>query len=213
MANMATLARSISQTKAASGAQLVIPLPAGIDAAAMSGLGESVSRALQAVIKQGGAQLIERAAAVAAAAVPIAAPSTALIEEHIARRRTMKRIVEETQWYSAEQIRRQLGKRVAPTADWKRRSKIFGVPIGEREFFAAWQFGEDLKPLPVVAKALAALGPIADPWKIAAWFHFPNPRLAKSGGRKLVNRAPKDCLDEGRHLIDAARQRHASYLA
>ena len=210
---MATLERSVRQAKSANSAQLVIPLPAGFDAAAMSGLGESVSKALQAVMKQGSQQLIERAAAVAVAAVHIAAPSTELIEEHIARRRTMKHIAEETRWYSAEQIRRQFGKPLAPTADWKRRGKIFGVQIDGREYFAAWQFGEGLKPLPIVAKVLAALGPIADPWKVAAWFHFPNPRLAKRVGSKLVNRAPRDCLDEGQELIDAARQRQASFVA
>jgi hypothetical protein len=90
VANRATLERSVRQAKSASSAQLVIPLPAGFDAAAVSGLGESVSRALQAVMKQGSQQLIERAAAVAVAAVYIAAPSTELIEEHIAQRRTMK---------------------------------------------------------------------------------------------------------------------------
>jgi hypothetical protein len=73
--------------------------------------------------------------------------------------------------------------------------------------------GLDLKPLPIVAKVLAALGSIADPWKIAVWFHFPNPRLAKRVERKLINRAPKDCLDEGQQLIDAARQRQASFVA
>jgi hypothetical protein len=60
---------------------------------------------------------------------------------------------------------------------------------------------------------LAALGQIADPWKVAAWFHFPNPRLAKRVGSKRVNRAPKDCLDEGQQLIDSARQRLASFVA
>jgi hypothetical protein len=68
--------------------------------------------------------------------------------------------------------------------------------IGEREFFAACQFGEDIKPLPVVAKVLTALGAVADPWKVAAWFHFANLRLAQRRGSKMVNRAPKDCLDE-----------------
>jgi hypothetical protein len=210
---MATIERTIRQPKAPASAELVIPLPAGIDAAAVSGLGESVSKALQAVMKQGSQDLIECAAAVAVAAVYIATPSTELIEEHIAQRRTMKRVVDETKWYSAEQIRRQLGKRLSPTADWKRRGKIFGVPIGDREFFAAWQFGDDLKPLPIVAKVLEALGPIADPWKIAAWFHFPNPRLANKVGSRMVNRAPKDCLDEGARLIEAARQRQASFVA
>jgi hypothetical protein len=150
---------------------------------------------------------------VAVAAVYIVAPSKEMIEETIAQRRTMTRIADETQWYSAEQICRQFGKQLAPTADWKRRGKIFGVTNDGREYFAAWQFGQDLKPLPVVAKVLAALGAIADPWKVAAWFHFPNPRLAKKIGSKLVNRAPKDCLDEGQQLIDAARQRQASIVA
>jgi hypothetical protein len=210
---MATATRATRNVSAPAGAQLVIALPAGINAAAVSELGESVSRALLAVMRQGSEQLIERAAAVAVAAVQIATPSTALIDERIGQRRTIKRIVEETKWYSAEQVRRQLNKRIAPTADWKRRGKIFGVIVGEREFFAAWQFGEDLKPLPVVAKVLTALGPVADPWKLAAWFHFANPRLAQRRGSKMVNRAPKDCLDDRESVIEAARQRQASYVA
>jgi hypothetical protein len=210
---MAIVQRSPRLTKRGSARQLVIALPTDIDAATLSGLGESVSKALQTLAKEGSQRLIERASAVAAAAVPIAAPPPELIEERIARRRTMKRIVDETRWLSAEQIRQHLGKRFSSTADWKRRGKIFGVPIEEREFFAAWQFGEDLRPLPIVAQVLEALGPIADPWKIAAWFHFPNPWLAKRAGAKLVNRPPKDCLDEGKILIEAARQRQASFVA
>jgi predicted component of type VI protein secretion system len=210
---MATSLRPFRLTKSGAAAQLVIALPAEVDAATLSGLGESVSKALQAVAKEGSQQLLARAAAVAVAAVQIAAPPIELIEERIAQRRTMKRIVEETQWYSADQIRQQLGKRVAPTVDWKRRGKIFGVPIDDREFFPAWQFGVDLKPLPVVAQVLKALGPIADPWKIAAWFHFANPRLAKRVGTKMVNRAPKNCLDDRKRLIEAARQRHTSFVA
>jgi hypothetical protein len=67
----------------------------------VSELGKSVSRALLAVVRQGSEQLIERAAAVAVAAVQFAAPSTALIDERIAQRRAIKRIVEETKCYSA----------------------------------------------------------------------------------------------------------------
>lgn len=213
MANPVAVPSSLRSAKTRRGAQLVIPLPDDIDAAAVSGLSESVAKALQAVLKQGSQALIERASAVAIAAVHIATPSLELIDEQMARRRTLKRIVDETRWYSAEQIRQQFGKRLSPTVDWKRRGKIFGVQIEDREFFAAWQFGQDLKPLPIVAKVLAALGPIADPWKISAWFHFPNPRLAKRVGQKMMNRAPKDCLDEGELLIEAARQRDISYVA
>jgi hypothetical protein len=197
------------------GLELVIPLPAGMDASALPALGRSLGRALQVVALDGAKSLLARADAVATAAIPIAEPSIELIEERVAQRRTMQRIVEETTWVSAEQIRKRLRKRVAPTADWKRRGKIFGLKIGEREFFAAWQFGEDNKPLPVIADALKALGPIADPWKIAAWFHFPNTWLAKPQGArsKSVSRAPKDCLEQRGALLEAATKRNASYVA
>ncbi len=210
---MATIEHPVRRSKNRSSTQLVIPLPDDIDAASAAAMSESVAKALKAVIKQGSRALIERADAIAAAAVQIAAPTMELIDEHIARRRTMKRIVEETKWYSAEEMRQAFGKSLSPSADWKRRGKIFGVQIKDREYFAAWQFGQDLKPLPIVAKVLEALGPIADPWKIAAWFHFPNPRLAKREGSKMLNRAPKDCLDEGERLVEAARQREGSYVA
>ncbi|MFP3567461.1 hypothetical protein [Paraburkholderia sp. SIMBA_030] len=70
------------------------------------------------------------------------------------------------------------GDEAHPASDWKRRSRIFGVTFGGKEYFAGYQFDAMCQPLPVVRDILAALGPLDDSWKIAAWFHFPNGWIA-----------------------------------
>jgi hypothetical protein len=58
---------------------------------------------------------------------------------------------------------------------WKREGRIFGVRFRKAEHFPAYQFDAVThEPLPVIRSILEALGPSADPWVIAAWFHYPN---------------------------------------
>ena len=71
-------------------------------------------------------------------------------------------------------------------------------------------------PLPIIKDLLKAFGEVADPWVLAAWFHFPNAWIARPGGAGRVRRtpmAPKDALDQREAVLNAAAQRQASYVA
>jgi hypothetical protein len=60
---------------------------------------------------------------------------------------------------------------------------------------------------------IAAFGPVADTWTLAAWFHFPNSWLAQRVDGKRVPRSPKDALDDAEAIIHAAKMRLESYVA
>ena len=96
-----------------------------------------------------------------------------------------------------------------PTSDWKRSGLIFGVPLDGNEYFARYQFDAMYQPRPIIEAILRELDSWADPWKIAAWFHFPNGWI--SDGSSPV--APKDALDRSDDVLEAARKTRGSYVA
>ena len=97
-----------------------------------------------------------------------------------------------------------------PAGDWKRRGGIFGISRGGREHFARCPFDAMYEPLPVIRDVLKAFGDVADPWVLAAWFHYPNAWIAGPHGQPV---APKDALDRHDDLIRAARRRSSSCVA
>lgn len=97
-----------------------------------------------------------------------------------------------------------------PASDWKRRGRIFGISRGGREYFARCQFDAMYEPLPVIRDVLKAFGDVADPWVLAAWFHYPNAWIAGPHGQPV---APKDALYRHDDLIRAARRRSSSCVA
>jgi hypothetical protein len=135
------------------------------------------------------------------------------------RTRTIRKIIDETQWITAEALlARHLMLRPAvadPVSDWKRRGLIFGVTIDGTECFARYQFDATGCPLPVIREILEALGPVGDPWKIAAWFHFPKGWLVDTNSNEEIARpmAPKDALQRPADVIKAARNWQGTYVA
>jgi hypothetical protein len=132
---------------------------------------------------------------------------------------TIRKIIDETQWSTAEAL---LARHAAPhqappdpVSDWQRRGLIFSVEIGSAEHFASYQFDGTGLPLPVIREILAALGPVSDAWKIAAWFHFANGWLVDpdrtEGTQQAV--APKDALQRPAEVIEAARKSRGTYWA
>lgn len=96
-----------------------------------------------------------------------------------------------------------------PATGWKRQGRTFGVPFGGSEYFARYQFDAVYQPLPIIESILTALGPIDDPWKIAAWSHFPNGWIAE-GARPI---ASKDALGKYNDVLEAARKVRGSHVA
>jgi hypothetical protein len=132
---------------------------------------------------------------------------------------TIRTIISETRWITAEALLSRCAEahRASPDAvsDWKRRGLIFSVEIGSTEHFASYQFDETGLPLPVIREILAALGPVSDAWKIAAWFHSANGWLVypdrTDGTPQAV--APRDALQRPAEVIGAARRSRGTYWA
>jgi hypothetical protein len=198
-------------------------LPADVDPAVVQSLEKAVERAtalmLQAVPS---AQVLARADALAdqlaSMAGQLVEPGHELLEERLRRVGTIRRMLAEGDWLTAEEINRLQPappvNRSLPASDWKRRGRIFGVAHGGREYYARWQLDAGYAPLPVIKPVLEALGAGRDPWALAAWFHFPNAWLTRraADGNELAV-APKDLLHEPDAVLEAARHYDRSYVA
>jgi hypothetical protein len=65
----------------------------------------------------------------------------------------------------------------------------------------------------LIRDVLAAFGPFADPWKIAAWFHYPNGRIVESDDNGIRAIAPKDALDRRDDLMKALEKCKGTYVS
>ena len=73
------------------------------------------------------------------------------------------------------------------------------MTVDGQAYFAAYQFDTVCQPQPVIHDILAALGPVTDTWKIAAWFHFPNGWIIDERAHAV---APKNALDRSQEVSD-----------
>jgi hypothetical protein len=130
---------------------------------------------------------------------------------------TVKKVFEESDWLTAEEINKLQGKPLAkknlPASDWKRRGQIFSVPYDGKEYYPRYQFDATYQPLPVISEILGAYGECADAWSLAIWFHFPNGWIAKEVGGGAFPVAPKDAMDRPSDVIRAARNQRGTYVA
>lgn len=134
------------------------------------------------------------------------------------RQHTIRQIVDNTVWMSAEQIHdaQRVSKPASqslPASDWARRKRIFSVNIEGRELFPKYQFDDAMQPHPVIAEILAEFGEGADSWEIAAWFHFPNGWIVNATSQGQIPLAPRDALDRRDDLLNAVRKRAGTYVA
>lgn len=130
----------------------------------------------------------------------------AAVAEAGMRADTVRHLIEHGKWLTAAQIAQTGGysksNPAAPANRWKKEGKAFAVNFKGQDLFAAYQFDAAMKPRPVIAEVLAALGK-KDPWKIAAWFG--------SSNGWLRGRIPQDCLEEPDAVIQAAKQEAAGF--
>lgn len=159
----------------------------------------------------------ERNALDASLAEQVVEPSFGLVDDRLQRLHTVKKILSETEWLTSDQINALQPKppenQSQPASDWKRRGRIFSVSHNGKDLFPRYEFDAAYQPLPVIKEILTAFGEVADCWTLAAWFHFPNSWLTKNVGKRLVPVAPKDALDSGASVIEAASKRLKSYVA
>jgi hypothetical protein len=189
-------------------------MPEDMDPGAVSSMVQAIEKALAVLAHGSPEKVVARADQIAELAAGLLEPSSELLEDRVRRMTTLRQVFAEEDWLSAEQLNALQAvppkSKSQPASDWKRRGRIFSVSRGGREYFARYQFDAMYEPLPVIRDVLKAFGEVADPWVVAAWFHYPNAWIAGSHGLPL---APKDVLDRRDALILAARRRHDSYVA
>jgi len=100
-----------------------------------------------------------------------------------------------------------------PASDWKCRGRIFSVNFGGKEYFPRYEFDALYQPLPVIRDILKEFGSVADSWKLAASFHFPNGWIVEPRPEGPTSVAPKDALDRREDLLNALKKRQGSYVA
>ena len=138
--------------------------------------------------------------------------------EHLQRQKTMQAIFDDGEWLTAELINTVQPSlpvdKSYPANDWKRGGLVFSVAHDGEEYFPGYQFDAMCRPKPVISDILKALGPMSDPWEIAAWFHFPNGWISESrrGQGAATPVAPKDALDRTDDVVAAARKMQGTYV-
>lgn len=196
------------------GLSVPVSVPNNTDPAAVSSVVEAIEKALTMLVNTGQVRVIERADQLAELATGLLEPSSDLLEDRVRRMQTLRQVFAEGDWLTAEQLNALQSmppkNKSHPASDWKRRGRIYGVSHGGREYFARYQFDALYQPLPIVRDVLKAFGEVADPWVLAAWFHFPNAWIVGPDGAPI---APRDSLDWHDGALHAAERRHASYVA
>ncbi|MCS0627865.1 hypothetical protein NX786_00695 [Telluria mixta] len=161
--------------------------------------------------------LAESADNVARLIISQANPGGIMIEERVSHMATVKKVFEEGDWLTAEDInelqKKPPSKKSLPASNWKRRGRIFSVSYGRKNYYPRYQFDAMYQPLPIISEILKAYGECADTWSLATWFHFPNGWIVRQVGDEVISVAPKDALDRSSNVIKAAQSRKGTYVA
>ncbi|AJX96921.1 hypothetical protein [Burkholderia pseudomallei] len=198
---------------------LSLRLPAGTAPAIVSSLKHGLEDLVAIVLTQApfDEAMIKRADDLATAIAGLPEPAVTLIGERIQRQKSIRAIFARGDWLTAGQINvlqaAPPSNEAQPASDWKRCGDIFSVFFRGEEYFAGYQFDASGQPLPIIKEILNALGPVDDPWRIAAWFHFQNGWISGSGAREGEPVSPMDALDRRDALLNAARHMHGTYVA
>jgi hypothetical protein len=196
---------------------LGVNIPKDTDPALLSSLRQGIEQAVSLVMSSGRTEIFEQADQLAGLVTGLIEPDLGLIEERFRRLETIRKMFAEGEWLTSEMLNRLQpeppSNKSHPASDWKRRGRIFSVSFGGKEYFARYQFDAFYQPLPIVRDILKAFGPIADSWKLAAWFHFPNGWIGEPDPDGYRPIAPKDALDRQRDVLSALERSQGSYEA
>jgi len=197
---------------------LTVKVPRNFPSGIAQSLEESVTRAVQILVRSKALQEMFRSADdLARLIVTQTCLSGIMLEERIAQVAMVRKVFEVGDWLTADDINNlqqmPLSKKSLPTSDWKRRRRIFSVPYNGKDYYPRYQFDAMYQPLPVIRDILKAYGECKDPWSLAIWFQFPNGWIAKQLRDAIVPVAPKDALDRAADVIKAARNHRGTYVA
>lgn len=107
--------------------------------------------------------------------------------------------------FSSAQVARNAGSRASDVAAlasrWRNLGEIFAVDVEGGARFPGFQFGDDGRPLPVIADVVAALGSVFAGWELALWF--------TGGSASLEGMRPVDVMtgtsDDVAAVVETAR--------
>jgi len=191
-----------------------VAMPRDTDPAAVSSVVQAIEKALVVLVHARQGDVIAHADHLAEIATGLLEPSSELMEDRVQRMRTLRQVFAQGDWLTSEQLNSLQDappkSKSQPASDWKRRGRVYSVSRGGREYFARYQFDAMYEPLPVMRDVLDAFGDVADPWVLAAWFHYPNAWVVGADGGPV---APKDALDRHDDVVSAALKRRGSYVA
>ncbi len=178
---------------------LDLALPEGTDPAILPSIRRGIAQAVRLVLSTGQTDILEQADQLARLVIGLIEPDLGLVEERVDRMRTVRTMFNDGEWLSSEMLNQLQweppSNRSMPASDWKRRGRIFSVNFSGKEYFPRYEFDALYKPLPVIRDILKAFGSVADSWKLAAWFHFPNGWIVELRPEGPTPIAPKDALD------------------
>jgi len=196
---------------------LDLALPQGTDPAILPSVRHGIAQAVYLILSTGQTAILDQADQLAGLVSGLIEPDLGLVEERLDRLQTIRTMFREEEWLTNEMLNQLQpeppSNRSLPASDWKRRGRIFSVNFGGKEYFPRYEFDAVYQPLPVIRDILKAFGPVADSWKLAAWFHFPNGWIAEPGPEGPTPVAPKDALDRLDDLLNALKKRQGSYVA
>ena len=196
---------------------LDLALPQGTDPAILPSVRHGIAQAVYLVLSTGQTAILDQADQLAGLVSGLIEPDLGLVEERLDRLQTIRTMFREEEWLTNEMLNQLQpeppSNRSLPASDWKRRGRIFSVNFGGKEYFPRYEFDAVYQPLPVIRDILKAFGPVADFWKLAAWFHFPNGWIVEPGPEGPTPVAPKDALDRLDDLLNALKKRQGSYVA
>jgi hypothetical protein len=196
---------------------LDLALPRGTDPAILPSVRHGIAQAVYLVLSTGQTAILDQADQLAGLVSGLIEPDLGLVEERLDRLQTIRTMFREEEWLTNEMLNQLQpeppSNRSLPASDWKRRGRIFSVNFGGKEYFPRYEFDAVYQPLPVIRDILKAFGPVADSWKLAAWFHFPNGWIVEPGPEGPTPVAPKDALDRLDDLLNALKKRQGSYVA
>src|ERR1700723_492034 len=194
---------------------LDLALPQGTDPAILPSVRHGIAQAVYLVLSTGQTAILDQADQLAGLVTGLIEPDLGLVEERLDRLQTIRTMFREEEWLTNEMLNQLQpeppSNRSLPASDWKRRGRIFSVNFGGKEYFPRYEFDAVYQPLPLMRELLAAFGTVADTWKIAAWFHYPNGRIVESGPEGVKAIAPKEALDPRDVLLKALKMRTGSY--
>jgi hypothetical protein len=196
---------------------LDLALPQGTDPAILPSVRHGIAQAVYLVLSTGQTAILDQADQLAGLVSGLIEPDLGLVEERLDRLQTIRTMFREEEWLTNEMLNQLQpeppSNRSLPASDWKRRGRIFSVNFGGKEYFPRYEFDAVYQPLPVIRDILKAFGPVADSWKLAAWFHFSNGWIVEPGPEGPTPVAPKDALDRLDDLLNALKKRQGSYVA